>query len=172
MTRKFLLSLLALSLISCAAIRRPVEVVPWPSTIESLEGEGDLSFVSPKERNSGSFLVSLSYPDRLFLEVYGTFGQTIVHIEKNHEKFLFIAGDEKTNDERALSQKFGFTSRELMDDLTMRGLKEKSSEGTVIRRPAYEVIYSRDRRGRSTICWERPDGHICLVFDKIGFEEM
>jgi hypothetical protein len=172
MTRAcFLIPALVLLLVSCAMIRRPVQVVPWPSEVNFLEGEGEVSFISPKEHNSGSFLVSLSDPDRFFLEVYGTFGQTVIHVEKKDGKFLFIEGDKKTSDEEALSAQFGFTFQELMDDLTLRGVKVEGPEGTVIRRPHYEVIYSRDRRGRSSICWKRPDGRICLAFDKIVFEE-
>jgi hypothetical protein len=147
------------------------EVVPWPSNISFLEGEGDLSFTSQKERFSGSFLLSLTYPSNFFLEVYGSFGQTLVHVERNNDNFLFVAGDEKTDNERALSNKFGLSSIQLMDDLTARGSIKAAARGHVIPRQGYDVVFSQTKKGKQTVCWERPDSKICLVFDKVVFEE-
>jgi hypothetical protein len=174
MTRSWTLCLFLLLFLSCAFVERPdhpAELVSWPSNISFLEGEGDLSFSSQRERFSGSFLLSLTYPSHFFLEVYGSFGQTLVHVERNKDIFLFVAGEEKTNDELALSKKFGLSAQQLMDDLTARGLIESASRGRVIPRQGYDVVFSKTKKGKQTACWERPESKICLVFDKIVFEE-
>jgi hypothetical protein len=174
MTRTWVAFLLLMFSTSCALIQSPPAVTgpaSWPSNAVFVEGEGDLSFSSQKERFSGTFLLSLVYPSSFFLEVYGGFGQTLIHVERNKEKFLFIAGDEKTTDEHALSARFGLSAEQLMDDLCKRGPIETDKAGFVIHRPGYEVVFSQTRRGKHSVCWEKQDGRICLVFDKVLFEE-
>jgi hypothetical protein len=163
-----LLSLLVL-LSACALAHRRIEVLPWPSDVSFLAGEGDLDVTSKKERFSGSFITRMSYPDKLFFEVYGSFGQTLMHLEKDGPRFLLIAGGEKSTDEKALLDRFGFNVGELMDDLALRGGEEQSPLGLVAQRQGYQVVYSHDRRGRRTMCWERKDGRLCLTFSEIDF---
>ncbi len=167
--RKALFLFLVVILSACTLIQRKVEVLPWPSDVTSLDGEGDLDLRTPKEHFSGSFIVSMSYPGKLFLEVYGSFGQTLVHLQKEGDRFLFISGDERTNDEKALLDRFGFTTKELMDDLAVRGEKRETAGGWVTERRAYAVVYGNDRRGRKSVCWERRDGRLCLVFNDVNF---
>jgi hypothetical protein len=174
MTRLWTLCLCFLLFVSCALVQQtdnPAGLVSWPSNVSFLEGEGDLSFLSQKERFSGSFLLSLTYPSHFFLEVYGSFGQTLVHVERNKDSFLFMAGDEKTNDELALSKKFGLSAQQLMDDLTARGSIETASRRHIIPRQGYDVVFSHTKKGKQTACWERLESKICLVFDKVVFEE-
>ncbi len=161
-----LLSLLVL-LSACALAQRRVEVLPWPSDVSFLEGEGDLDLRSPKEHFTGSFLIRMSYPDKLFFEVYGSFGQTLMHLEKDGEHFLLIAGEERTTDERALLDRFGFAARELMADLALRGEKRPTTQGMVTERKGYEVVYGHDRRGKRNMCWERPNERLCLTFSDV-----
>jgi len=124
-----------------------------------------------KDRFSGSFIARMVYPDRLFFEVYGPFGQTLVHLEKSGENFLLIFGEEKTTDESMLVNRFGFTARELMHDLALRGEKTGSPGGLIAQRTHYRVVYGNDRRGRRTMCWERTEGQLCLTFTQVDFTE-
>jgi hypothetical protein len=168
MKKPFLLLLLAL-LSSCALVQRHVEIIPWPSETSFLYGEGDLDMRSTKEHFSGSFVTRMIYPDKLFFEVYGPFGQTIVHLEKDGEVFLLISGEERTTDESALVDRFGFSAGGLMDDLALKGERRETPAGLVTERPLYRVVYGHDRRGRRSMCWERKDGRLCLTFSEIDF---
>ncbi len=126
---------------------------------------------SQKEHFSGSFVVKMLYPDTLFFEVYGALGQTLVHLEKDGTSFLLISGEEKATDEAWLLDRFGFTVRELMDDLALQDDKRETPEGLVSERGAYRVIYGHDGRGRRTMCWERPDGRLRLTFAQADFTD-
>ena len=169
--RKAALLALLLLLSACTLVQRRVEVLSWPPDLPRFEGEGDLDFRSQKERFSGSFLIKMAYPDHLFLEVYGPFGQTLLHLQKNGDQFLLIAGEEKTTDEKLLVERFHFTARELMDDLAMRGEKEETPDGLVATRRGYKVSYGHDRRGRRNMCWQREDGFLCLAFKDISLTD-
>jgi hypothetical protein len=174
MSKTWIACLLLVLSAGCALVQSPPDskgLVFWPSHITYLEGEGDLSFSSQKERFSGSFLLSLTYPSHFFLEVYGPFGQTIVHVERNNDSFLFVAGEEKIYDESAMSRRFGFSSLQLMDDLCVKWPVETNPSGFAIHRPGYDVVFSKSRRGKQSVCWEKHDSRICLVFDKVIFEE-
>lgn len=155
----------------CASVQKQTEVLPWPAQTSFLYGEGDVDMRSPKERFSGSFIVRMVYPETLFFEVYGTFGQTLVHLEKDGGTFLLISGEEKTTDEESLVHRFGFTTKELMDDLALQGTKRETPEGLVSGRGQYRVVYGHDRRGRRTMCWERTDDRLCLTFTQADFTD-
>jgi hypothetical protein len=167
MKRLVLLSLIVF-LSACALVQKKVEVRPWPSDFSVLEGEGDLDLRSQKERFSGSFILRMSYPDNLFLEVYGSFGQTFVHLQKEGLRFLLIAGEERTTDERLLVDRFHFTVSELIEDLALRGEKRETADGWVAARKDYQVVYSHDRSGRRNICWVREDSRLCLAFNELS----
>jgi hypothetical protein len=170
--RKIAALLLLLALLpACALIQRKVEIIPWPSEVSFLDGEGDLDIRSPKERFSGSFTCRMAYPHMLFFEAYGPFGQTLLHLRKDGEKFLLIAGGEKTADETVLLDRFGFTVKEFMHDLALRGDKRETPGGLVAQGRGYQIVYGHDRRGRRTMCWERQDGRLCLAFSEISFAD-
>jgi hypothetical protein len=162
----FLLLIVCLS--ACALVQRKVEVLPWPSDLSVLEGEGDIDVRSQKERFSGSFILRMSYPDNLFLEVYGSFGQTFVHLQKEGPRFLLIAGEERTTDEKLLVDRFHFTVSELIEDLALRGERRETADGWVATRKDYQVVYSHDRRGRRNMCWVREDSRLCLTFNELN----
>jgi len=167
MRRIVCLSLILL-LSACALVQRRGEVLPWPSDLSFLEGEGGLDLRSQKERFSGSFILKMSYPDNLILEVYGSFGQTFVHLQKEGPRFLLIAGEEKTTDEKLLVDRFHFTVGELIEDLALRGEKRETADGWVATREDYQVVYSHDRRGRRNMCWVREDSRLCLTFNELN----
>ena len=171
---RYRLLLLFLVLLSaCAVVPRRVEIVRWPEHITDLQGEGQLDLKWKGENLSGSFALTMNYPNGLLLEVYGSpFGQTVLHLQKDGDKFLLIAGDEKITDEGALRARYGFGSMELMDGLAMKGDKQEApGEGFAIPHEGYVVIYGQDRRGRRRMCWERGDARLCLTFTDVSFEK-
>jgi hypothetical protein len=113
--------------------------------------------------------MKMHYPGSFLLEVYGSFGQTLLQVKKEDGQFLLIAGDEKTTDEAVFEKRYGFSVCRLMDDLAARGSREETPGGFVMRREGYIVRYGQDRRGRRNICWEGQKGSICLTFDQIDF---
>ncbi len=166
--KKLLLVSLLIFISGCALVQRKGENLQWPSDISALKGEGNLDVAWRKERFSGPFVVSMGYPDRFLLEVYGPFGQTLVYVRKEAGRFLLVAGDEKTTDEAVFEQRYGFRISRFINDLAMRGSRQQTPEGWTMEHEDYRVDYGQDRRGRRRICWESRDGSICLTFDEIS----
>jgi hypothetical protein len=159
-------------LASCAIVPRRVEIVQWPAVITDLSGEGNLDLRWEGEKLSGSFALKMRYPDTLLLEVYGSpFGQTVVHLEKDGDKFLLIAGDEKITNEALLADRYAFGARQLVDGLAMRGERQEMPGGGMsIHHGDYLVAYGQDRRGRRNVCWERGNARLCLTFTDLSFD--
>lgn len=163
-----LLSLVILS--ACALVQKRVEV-QWPTDLTYLEGEGDLDMSWRKQKYHGSFILQMVYPDILHLEVYGPFGQTLVYVKKEANRFLFVAGEEKSTEESAFQDTYGLEVRQIMDDLALKGQAEATPDGgLVLQRKDYRVVYGQDRARRKT-CWEGRDGTICMTFNEISFEK-
>jgi len=156
---------------ACALLQRKIEVVPWPPDVSYLEGEGEIDIAWKKERFSGSFAVKMEYPDMLLLEVYGPFGQTLLHLKKDRDSFLFVAGGEKTTDETVFRDRYGFGTRDLIDDLAMKGPRQEAAEGWVTERERYRVVYANDRKGAQRICWKNGNDTICLTFSEAIFQK-
>lgn len=157
---------------ACAVVPRRVEVAQWPALINSLQGEGNLDLRWKAEKLSGTFALNMHYPEALLFEVYGSpFGQTVIHLEKDADKFLLIAGNEKTTNEALLTEQYGFGVRQLIDGLAMKGERQDTPGGLSIQHEDYRVVYGEDRRGRRTVCWERGDARLCLTFTDISFGE-
>jgi outer membrane biogenesis lipoprotein LolB len=167
--KKLFVASLLLLLSGCALLPHKVEVLQWPVDIPSLQGEGDLDVAWRKERFSGPFVIKMTYPDLLDLEVFGPFGQTLLYVKKEGDRFLLASGEEQTSDEALFEKRYGFSTRELMDDLAMRGQRRETAEGQVVERGRYRVLYGQDRHGRRKICWEGREGSICLSFNEVGF---
>jgi len=169
--RKLLLPLV-LFLSGCALLQPKAPVIEWPEDVTFLQGEGDIDARWQGEKSSATFALRMEYPDRLLFEAYGLpFGQTVLHIEKKEGRLLVIAGNKKTTDETPFKEKYGFGVGELMDGLAMKGEKEETPVGLLVKRRDYRIIYGEDRRGRKTMCLERGDGRICLAFSQIAFTE-
>lgn len=167
--KKYVLLFLVL-LSACAIVQRRAEVVEWPDRITTLQGEGDIDLRWKAEHLSGTFALNMRYPDALLLEAYGSpFGQTVVHLQKDGDKFLLIAGDEKTTNEALLAEQYGFGVQQLMDGLAMKGERQDSPVGLTIHNKDYRVVYGQDRRGRRTVCWERENARLCLTFTDASF---
>ena len=169
--RKLLLPFVLL-LSGCALLQTKVPVVQWPEEVTFLQGEGDIDAQWQGEKSSASFALKMEYPGALLFEAYGSpFGQTVLHIEKREGKLLVIAGSKKTTDETPFREKYGFGVGQLMDALAMKGEKEETPEGLLVRRGDYSILYGEDRRRRKTMCLERAEGRICLAFSQIAFTD-
>jgi hypothetical protein len=169
--RKLLLPFV-LFLSGCALLQTRVPVVEWPENVTFLQGEGDIEARWHGEKSSATFALRMEYPDSLLFEAYGSpFGQTLLHVEKKGGKLLVIAGSKKTTDETAFKEKYGFGVEELMNALAMKGQKEETPEGLLVRERGYSVLYGDDRRGRKTMCLEKRDDSICLAFSQIAFTD-
>ncbi len=118
---------------------------------------------------SGSVALKMDYPDIFVLEIYGMFGQTIAYLKKEHGKFLLVAGDEKSTDEKAFEERYGLRLQQFMDDLAVKGEREQRNGAFVIERTDYAVIYGQDRKGRREITWKGPDGTMSLLFTHVSF---
>ncbi|MGD0229065.1 MAG: hypothetical protein ABSC19_01745 [Syntrophorhabdales bacterium] len=160
---------LLILLVACALPQKRGENLPWPSGVTSLKGEGDLDMTWGKKHFSGPFVAQVEYPNRLLVEVYGPFGQTLVYVKKEAGRFVLIAGDERTTDETLFEQKYGFRVEQFMDDLLVRGQRQETPEGFVTEHASYLVRYGHDRQGRRKICWQGRNGSICLAFDEMNF---
>lgn len=171
MKKHAVLALALILLASCAVVPRRVEIVQWPAEIESLAGEGNLDLHWNGEKLSGSFALKMHYPDALLLEVYGSpFGQTVVHLEKDRNKFLLIAGDKKTTDEDLLAEQYAFGVQQLIDGLAMKGERQEMPGGGLsIRQDDYLVVYGQGRKGRRSVCWERGSARLCLTFSDLSY---
>ncbi len=152
----------------CALLQKKGENLQWPSDITFLKGEGGLDAAWKKEHFSGPFVVSMEYPDRFLLEVYGPFGQTLIYVRKDAGGFLLVAGDEKATDEAVFEERYGFRLSQFMSDLAMRGHRLETPQGWTKEHENYRVDYGQDGRDRRKVCWESTDGSICLTFDAMN----
>jgi hypothetical protein len=153
---------------ACATIPQK-SAIEWPDTVEYIEASGDLAMSWRNLNFSGSVSLQMDYPTLFVLEVYGMFGQTIAYVKKEHENFLLVAGDEKSTDKRAFEERYGLRIEDFMDDVAMKGEKERVNGSIIITRPNYRVIYDEDRKGRRKMTWEGPDGKMQLLFTQVSF---
>ena len=167
--KRLLLASFLILLSACALAPQKLERLEWPPGITSLTGEGDVEVRWAKEHFSGPFVVKMHYPRSFLFEVFGSFGQTLLHVEKEDGRFLLMAGDEKTTDESVFEKQYGFSVSRLMDDLSARGRREEAPGGWVITREGYTVRYGQERHGRRNVCWQGEKGTICLTFDQMDF---
>ncbi len=169
MKRAWILSLFVF-LSACASIPEKAKI-DWPESPRYIEAQGELRMAWRNMDFSGSVALKMDYPDTFILEIYGMFGQTIAYLKKEHEKFLLVAGDEKTTDERVFEERYGLRLQQFMDDLAMKGEREQANGAFVIDRGDYSVIYGQDRKGRREITWKGPDGTMSLLFTHVSFTQ-
>ena len=154
---------------SCTLFLRKTHIT-WPDKIEYMEAICDLDMSWRDLRYSGSMSIKMKYPDRLHIEVYGPFGETVVLLMKDRDEFLFTSGNEKINDERKFEERFGIKLNEFIDDIAMRNYLKNSHEGVYSRRENYVVIYELGE-DKDRICWKGKDGSICVRFIEAAFDE-
>jgi hypothetical protein len=156
---------------SCTIFSRKTNII-WPDKIGYMEALCDIDMSWRGMKYSGSMSLKMKYPDIFQIEVYGPFGETVVYLAKNRDKFSFISSDEKFTDEKVFEEKFGIKLHDFMDDISTVNYRKNSQEGMYFKRENYVVVYRLDN-AENSICWKGTDGSICIkfleaVFDKEG----
>ena len=154
----------------CALLPRRAQEITWPEKIGYMEALGELDMAWKDMHYAGSMSLTLDYPRKLHLEVYGPFGDTVVYLQKDGASFLLVAGDERFTDERAFEAKLGITLADFMDDIALRGPRETGVSGVSVVRDNYKILY--DLGGRTNrVCWRSTDGSICVTFVEARFRK-
>jgi hypothetical protein len=156
---------------SCTLFPRKIYIT-WPDKIEYMEALCDIDMSWRDMKYSGSMSLKMEYPDRLQIEVYGPFGETVVYLAKDGDKFSFISSEEKFSDEKMFEERFGIKLHEFIDDISAKNYRKNGQENIYFKRENYVVIY-RLEKAENSICWKGKDGSICMrfleaVFDKEG----
>ncbi len=165
--KKLLLVFFLVVVSGCVLLPRKTENVPWPSDVRSLAGQGDLDLAWGKERFSGPFVVSVEYPGRFLLEVFGPFGQTVVYVHKEAGQFLLVAGDKKSADESVFARRYGFGIDQFVNDLAAGARKAEKPEASTVEHERYRVEYGMDSQGRRTMTWGNEKASVSLTFDEL-----
>ncbi len=170
--KKRICTLCALSVVllltSCALFPRHAVEIKWPEQIDYMEALCELDMAWKDMNYSGSMALKLNYPDMLQIEVYGPFGETIVFLKKDGQRFLLTAGDETFTDANAFEQKFNIKLTDFIDDLALRAPGLVSAAGASTTRDGYKVSYDFADRASKT-CWEGQEGRICVKFLEARF---
>jgi hypothetical protein len=154
----------------CAFFPRRAAEIKWPDKIDYMEALCELDMAWKGMNYSGSMSLSLNYPDKLQFEIYGPMGDTAVYLKKEGGRFLLVAGDEKFSDEKAFEDKFDITLSNFLDDITLRTPREIGTESLYAIRERYRVSYNLGGR-RNNMCWEGPEGKICIRFLEARFNK-
>jgi hypothetical protein len=139
----------------------------WPVVIDCMEGTGDIDLSWRGRKSSGSFALKLESQSVLLFEVYGPFGQTVLHVKKEGGRLDIISAEGRTEAERFFEEQYGMHIDGFIDDLFMRGMATETSEGKYIDRTRYRVLYT-SQSDRPRICWVNPNGSICLTFAELS----
>ncbi len=154
---------------SCVTLPRKTHI-NWPEKISYLEALCELDMSWRDMKYSGSMSVKMRYPDQFTVEVYGPFGETVMYIQKDKGRFLFVSSDERYNDQKRFEERFGIKLDEFIDDMALRNYVQNSPEGHYYKREKYVVIYRLDNN-EDRICWKGKDGSICVSFLEAVFDE-
>jgi len=161
---------LMMFLSSCALLQHKPPRISWPEQVRYIEAmcELDMSWKGMKYR--GSMSLTMDYPEKLRMEVYGPFGDTVLLLKRDGTDFLLSTRDERFTDAGLFERRFGIKLREFMDDLAMVVDKEVNDRGeSFVQREDYRVVYSLKDDG-NTICWQGKDGSICVSFLEVKFD--
>ncbi|MCX5805505.1 MAG: hypothetical protein NT010_05465 [Proteobacteria bacterium] len=169
MKKTFIVFCFFILLSSCALFPRKTHII-WPEKIEYLEALCDIDISWRDMKYSGSMSLKMKHPDRLQFEVYGPFGETVVYLAKNRDKFSFVSSDEKFSNEKMFEERFGIKLNEFIDDISFMNYRKEGRESVYFKRENYVVIYRLDNTENS-ICWKGKDGSICMNFLEAVFDE-
>lgn len=150
--------------------RRTIQIL-WPNNIQYIEAICELDLMWKDSRYSGTMSLILDYPDKLLIDVYGPFGDTVVHIQKDIEKFIMTTKEGSVYNEAKFESDFGIKLTEFIDDLARKNhnitndAKIDNNE-----RKRYKVRYDLED-GNNKICWEMKDGDMCITFLDVKFSK-
>lgn len=164
-----MLLLLCLLVISCScAVTVQKAPFHWPLIVSYMEGAGDIDLSWRGRRFSGSFALKLESPAIFLFEVYGPFGQTLLHLRKEGERVDIVTAEGRMESERFFEEQYGMSVDHFIDDLMMKETAKEATESNRGDRAGYKVSYAGDR-DRPRICWLNLDGSICLTFSELVF---
>lgn len=167
-----LLIFVSLLISACALIPRKTVQIAWPDNIQYIEALCELDMSWKNTKYSGSMSLKLEYPDKLIIDVYGPFGDTVIHLEKDGEKYLLVTKEGSTSEEAEFEQDFGIKLSEFIDDLVLKDYRRGETGGNkYIQKRLYKVKYDLDSGGDNSICWEIKDGNMCITFLEAKFEK-
>lgn len=156
---------------ACALIPRKTVQIAWPDNIQYIEAFCELDMSWKDTKYSGSMSLILEYPDKLIIDVYGPFGDTVIHLKKEGEKFLLVTKEGLTSEESEFEQDFGIKLSEFIEDLAIKGYRKGETRDAFIQKNSYKVKYNLKGSGGNNICWEIKDGNMCITFLEAKFEK-
>jgi hypothetical protein len=164
-----LLTILVFGLTSCSLFPHRVSFIAWPERVDRMRAFCDLDMSWKDMRYSGTMALTIEYPDRFAVEIYGPFGDTAAYLKKDENGFLFRSEEEKLTDEKRFEARFGIRLKDFMDDLAMRGLSGGPGTSGIVERNGYQVVYEFSGQ-RNRVCWRGADGSICVKFLEASFD--
>ena len=160
---------LVLLLSACALFQPKGQRIFWPAQIRYMEAMCDLDMSWRGMKYRGSMSLIVSYPNLLQMEIYGTFGDTIMFLKKDGDDFLLATKEERFRDPRLFEDRFGIKLQEFMDDIAMISKEDAVDDSHFfVQRQGYRVLYTL-KDNENTICWEGKDGTICVKFLEVKF---
>ena len=170
MKRLYLLWVLCLFfLYSCALFPKITKKISWPQDVDYMEAMCELNMAWMDMNYSGTMSLVMEYPDRLSIEVYSPFGDTVFFLNRYKEYFLLLTAEEKITNEMGFQRRFNLNLKDFIDDLALKGIKCIHREDCEIDKARYKVIYRLN--GENTICWEAMEGKICIKFMEATFKK-
>lgn len=162
MRRPFFSFLMFFLLFSCALLPKKAGIITWPEDINYIEAMCELDMVWANINYSGSMSLIMEYPDRLSIEAYSPFGDTIFFLNRFKDFFLLLMDGERIIEEKGFAERFKIDIRDFIEDLALKNAKEVSKKDGEINKGRYRVVYRL--MGQNTICWEAEEGKICIKF--------
>ena len=170
MMKKAVLLLVALPFLflGCSHMARKPVSISWPAQFDNLEAMCEIDVQLKTEKYNGDMSLKVSYPNRLFLEVYGPFGNTILSVDRSDDHFSMRMDDEELTDENDFYRLFRIRINDIIEDLTLKGPLESQGRAAVRQRQDYTVYYYlNDTENR--ICWKVREGDFCITFLEVNF---
>lgn len=164
--------LLAILLLLCACTHMQKGQVPivWPDNFDYMEALCDIDVMMKDLQYSGEMSLKVKYPDSIFMEVYGPFGNTILTVSRSGGHFLMHTDDREITDENEFYRMFRININDIIEDLTLKGFTVIEGDDRYKQRGDYRIFYrTNDNGGR--ICWKRPGEDFCINFLEVSFSK-
>jgi len=156
---------------ACALIPKKTVQIKWPENIQYIEALCELDISLKDMKYSGPMSLKLEYPDMLMIDVFGPFGDTVVHINKNKDTFLLVTKEGSTSSEIGFEQDFGIKLSDFIEDLAFNPCRKGCAGNELIQRDNYKIKYNLEGSNDKSICWEIKDGSMCITFIETKFEK-
>lgn len=172
MKRFIFIFLVTILITACSLFSRNIVQISWPDNIQYIEALCELDISFKDSKYSGSMSMIVEYPDTLLIDVYGPFGDTVVHIQKEGDRFLLITKEKVVHDEAQFRKDFGINLNDFIEDVTRKAVSENN--GFIDKKDEsrqYKVRYSTEKEGNNNICWDMKDGNMCITFLEAKFSK-